>query len=340
MALSHLMKFYYLLKPFILRRVLIYVRSCIVLRKRQTCSAIWPILHAAASPPATWSGWPDGKQFALVLTHDVEAAAGITKCREVMKLEQYLGFRSSFNFVPGDYPVDHELRSLLKDNGFEVGVHGWTHDGSLYNTRDIFLQQARKINNCLKEWNVVGFRSPAMHHNLDWLRDLDIEYDLSTFDTDPFEPQTDGMGTIFPFPVVEDFCRKGYIEMPYTLPQDSTLFIIMREKTIDIWKHKLDWVAEHGGMALVNTHPDYMNFAKASPGFAEYSAEYYSELLDYIKTHYGDGYWHPLPREMARFWADNYGDQTRNMTLSGNCIEANTPESLKSSAADVQGDFY
>ena len=34
------------------------------------------------------------------------------------------------------------------------------------------------------------------------------------------------------------------------------LFILMREKNIDIWKQKLDWIAKHGGMALVNTHPD------------------------------------------------------------------------------------
>jgi len=288
----------------------------IALLQRQAFKNSWPIDEESGAAPENWKGWPDGKQFALVLTHDVEAATGVAKCRDVMTLEQNLGFRSSFNFVPGDYPVDHETRTLLNDNGFEVGLHGWTHDGSLYNTRDIFLQQARKINVCLKEWGVVGFRSPAMHHNLDWLRDLDIEYDMSTFDTDPFEPQPDGMGTIFRFAVKADGCRKGYIEMPYTLPQDSTLFVIMREKTIDIWKRKLDWVAEHGGMALVNTHPDYMNFTNAGSRLGEYPAEYYSELLEYIKMQYGTGYWHPLPREMARFWANNQADETRNMMLS------------------------
>ena len=38
------------------------------------------------------------------------------------------------------------------------------------------------------------------------------------------------------------------------------LFILMKEKNINIWKQKLDWIAEHGVMALMNTHPDYMNF--------------------------------------------------------------------------------
>ena len=38
-----------------------------------------------------------------------------------------------------------------------------------------------------------------MLRNLDWLHDLTIAWDSSTFDTDPFEPQADGAGTIFPF---------------------------------------------------------------------------------------------------------------------------------------------
>jgi hypothetical protein len=55
--------------------------------------------------PTGWPGWPGGKKFALVLTHDVEGAAGLAKCRQLMELEQSLGFRSSFNFIPeGELP--------------------------------------------------------------------------------------------------------------------------------------------------------------------------------------------------------------------------------------------
>ena len=39
----------------------------------------------------------------------------------------------------------------------------------------------------------------------------------------------------------------GYVELPYTLVQDSTLLLFLREKTIAIWKKKLDWVAENPG---------------------------------------------------------------------------------------------
>ena len=166
------------------------------------------------------------------------------------------------------------------------------------------MKRAARINHYLKEWNSVGFRSPAMHCNLDWLGNLDIEYDASTFDTDPFEPQPKGMGTIFPFWVPSNGTRKGYVELPYTMPQDSTLFIMMKEKGIELWKKKLDWIAEHGGMAMLTTHPDYTAFDGKST-FDTYPVEYYEQFLNYVKTKYEGQYWNVLSKEMARFWVKN-----------------------------------
>jgi hypothetical protein len=71
-------------------------------------------------PPSNWQGWPDGKKFAFVLTHDVESSAGLANCPSLAQLEIELGFRSSFNFVPeGSYRVPAELREELA-NGFEM----------------------------------------------------------------------------------------------------------------------------------------------------------------------------------------------------------------------------
>jgi hypothetical protein len=66
-----------------------------------------------------------------------------------------------------------------------------------------------------------------MLNNLGWLHDLNIAYDLSTFDSDPFEPQPDSRNTIFPFWISNG--NGGYAELPYTLPQDSTLFLLLQE---------------------------------------------------------------------------------------------------------------
>lgn len=233
-----------------------------------------------------------------------------------MELEAGLGFRSSFNFVPRRYDVSPGLRERLAESGFEVGVHGLYHDGKYYESRTVFRERAEKINGFLREWSAVGFRSPSMHHNLDWIHDLDIEYDASTFDTDPFEPQPDGVGTIFPFVVPGPGDRPGYVELPYTLPQDFTLFLLLRETTIALWMRKLAWIAQRGGMALVIAHPDYMRFG-GKPAFDEYPAEIYGRFLEHVRERYEGQYWHALPREISRFWRSRHGPPSEARTSPG-----------------------
>jgi len=261
-----LKKIFYILKPLIPRSFQIFLRRQLVRKQRKKFADVWPILNSSAEVPAGWQGWSDGKKFAVVLTHDVELQGGHDKCEELMNIEKELGFKSSFNFVPERYNVSPSLRKMIAENGFEVGVHGLNHDGKLFQNKKTFDERAEKINKYVKDWNVVGFRAPAMHHNLEWIHKLDIEYDLSTFDTDPFEPQSDGVGTIFPFWVPANGSGKGYWEMPYTLVQDFTLFILMNENN-DIWKRKVDWIVQNGGMVLVNVHPDYVNFSQNKKRF-------------------------------------------------------------------------
>ena len=309
---------YYRIKPFIPQSIRTAVRRGVASRLRESVADIWPIVPGSERPPQNWPGWPSGKRFALVLTHDVESAAGLAKCRELMKLEMDLGVRSSFNLIPeGGYQVPDQLREELTANGFEVGIHDLRHDGRLFASREGFNRNAEKINRYLREWGAGGFRSGFMLHNLDWLHELEVKYDASTFDTDPFEPQPEGRHTIFPFWVpappatdhrsgINDHASSsGYVELPYTLPQDSTLFLLLGEKTASIWKHKLDWIAEHGGMALFITHPDYMTFSdRPSRKAGQYPVELYKSLLEHICCKYAGEYWQALPKEMAAFIAD------------------------------------
>jgi hypothetical protein len=297
-----LREMYYLIKPFLPRRTQLYLRRKVALRKRASHSTVWPIDERAKRLPEGWSGWPDGRRFALLVTHDVESQKGQDRCEMLAGLDESHGLRSSFNFIAKAYDVSPELKHSLLQKGFEVGVHGLYHDGNLFRSRKKFRNQASEINYYLQKWGSVGFRTPCMYHNLEWISDLHIDYDSSTFDTDPFEPQPDGVGTIFPFWVRNSSASRGYVELPYTLPQDFTLFILMKERSIDIWKKKLDWIVENGGMALSITHPDYMNWKNDKCETDEYPIEFYEEFLDYIKSKYAGHYWNPLPREMARFW--------------------------------------
>ncbi len=294
-----LLKAYYTLKPLIPRRMQIMARRAWVLRKRRDHAHVWPIDPGAGTPPDGWAGWPQRKRFALVLTHDVESAQGLEKCIGLADVEERLGFRSSFNFVAEKYAVPGELRRHLAGKGFEVGIHGLYHDGKYFDSKEVFLERAVRINRYLEEWGVVGFRTPSMLHNLEWMHALNIRYDASTFDTDPFEPQSDGIGTIFPFFLPSPRKDGGYVELPYTLPQDFTLYVLMREKGIGIWKRKLDWIAEKGGMALLNTHPDYLRMGAADRGRERYPIDYYVEFLRYVSDRYASEYWHVLPAELA-----------------------------------------
>ena len=121
------------------------VRRRIAARTRENISGVWPIMPGSERPPEGWPGWPDGKKFSLVLTHDVEGRSGLEKVRRLADLEREMGFRSSFNFIPeGSYKAPAELREELVRDGFEVAVHDLNHDGRLYRSRREFTAQGKE----------------------------------------------------------------------------------------------------------------------------------------------------------------------------------------------------
>jgi glycosyltransferase involved in cell wall biosynthesis len=302
---------YYFFKPILPWRVRLAFRRWRAKRRRRAFADVWPIDPKAARTPPGWPGWPDGKRFALVLSHDIEGSKGVSRVEQLMNLELKHGFHSCFNFVPaGGYRIPDATREILERAGFEVGVHGLEHDGKLYSSKAKFAAKVPRIKEYLRRWHCAGFRSPLMQHKLDWLHALDLEYDASTFDTDPFEPQSDGTGTIFPF-WVPGPNGGGYVELPYTLIQDFNLFKVLRERDINIWKSKVDWIVEHGGMVLVNTHPDYMCF-DGRENQDEYPVSFYDELLRYVRDKYEGSYWSALPREVARYYRERIPLPLRN----------------------------
>lgn len=230
--------------------------------------------------------WPHGRRTALVLTHDIETAMGQENVRHVMDLEESLGFRSSFNFVPERYPLDLDLIQELESRGFEVGIHGLKHDGKLFFTKAQFDRRSAQINAYLGSLGAVGFRAPFTHRHPQWLQELDIEYDMSFFDTDPYEPIPGGTMSIWPF------LMGKFVELPYTLVQDHTLVYLLGEKTARVWRDKARFIRKNFGMMLLNAHPDYLLKSEAW--------DIYSEFLRFVAEI--DDVWHALPREVAAWW--------------------------------------
>jgi peptidoglycan/xylan/chitin deacetylase (PgdA/CDA1 family) len=301
--LSFALKMYYPLKPVLPRR---FTRG---LRRLQRSAAAgdsplgWPVESRYAQ--FLWAAiggllagtkrqsvpfihfWPSGHRFAFVLTHDVETAEGQAHVQALADLEMDYGFRSSFNFVPERYRLDHELIDALRAHGFEVGVHGLKHDGKLFSSRAEFMRSAARINQYLKDLDAVGFRAPFTHRQPEWMQALDIEYDLSFFDTDPYEPVPGGTMSIWPFEIGR------FVELPYTLVQDYTLTAVLGEMTPRIWIEKVDFIETYWGLALVNSHPDYLR----DPA----NWRLYEQFLQSMRRRAGP-YWHALPREVARWW--------------------------------------
>ena len=232
--------------------------------------------------------WPDGHQMAVVLTHDIDSKDGMALAEQVAALEESFGFRSAWNIVPYDYKVDRGVLAELKTRGHEIGVHGYNHDGRLFESREMFESRTTPINCAIAEFGSVGFRAPMVHRNLEWSQALDIDYDASCFDVDPFQAMPGGVGGPWPF-----FAGK-FVELPYTLPQDHTLLVSLGETTPRIWLDKLAYLRSLAGMAMMITHPDYL----CTPS----SIDIYRQFLEHLAAQ--SGCWHALPHQVASWWRD------------------------------------
>ena len=307
--LSRPKRLYYELRPFLPGRVRPLLRLFMRGRQQDAFPLGWPVedryvcfvyevlagIQRCLATVRPVPFWPSEASFAFVITHDVEAAVGQSHVRALAAVDERYGFRSSFNFVPELYQVDHALLAELRQRGFEIGVHGLKHDGKLFSTQAEFERRAAAINRYLKEWDAVGFRAPFTHRNPEWMQSLEIEYDLSFFDTDPYETISGGTMSIWPF-----FCGR-FVELPYTLVQDHALFESAGQATAQLWLEKVDFIARWGGMALLNAHPDHL---RQPERLAVYES-FLQQMAERIRrSQAGDSptCWHALPRDIARWW--------------------------------------
>jgi hypothetical protein len=144
-----------------------------------------------------------------------------------------------------------------------------------------------------EHWGSVGFRSPAMHRHFEWMPLLGFDYDSSCPDTDPFEPQAGGCCTWLPF------FNEGLVELPLTLMQDHTLFVILRQHDEAAWVEKAEFLRERGGLALIDTHPDYL--------VDERMLRAYGRFLDHYA--HDASAWKALPRDVSSWWRRRAGSR-------------------------------
>jgi hypothetical protein len=291
---------YYRLRPVLPRPVQIAARQVFSHLQARSRFPRWPIessLHdfyawlldvvaeRAQVPVPFIAPWPEGYSWALVLTHDVETQQGVENMPPVRELETSYGYRSAWNFVPKRYEVPGSLLEELVSSGSEVGVHGLYHDG-----RDLVPSQLDRRRPVIREyadrWHAQGFRSPATLRDSAVMPTLGFDYDSSYPDTDPYEPQPGGCCTWLPF------LNDGMVELPITMPQDHTLFVILESADGQVWFEKADFLRSQGGLALLDTHPDYLLEGDR--------LDAYRSLLE--RYHRDETAWRALPADVAAWW--------------------------------------
>lgn len=239
--------------------------------------------------PFIWF-WPEAAPNCLIMTHDVETAAGRDFTPTLMALDASYGIKASYQVVPEErYTVPDEYVRQIRAGGCEFNVHDLSHDGRLYQEKKMFLQRARKINDHVKKFKARGFRAGVMYRNLDWYGAYEFSYDMSVPSVAHLEPQRGGCCTVMPYFV------GNILELPLTTTQDYSLFYILNDRSIDLWKTQLELIRQKNGLMSFIAHPDYLIGSR--------NRKVYETLLAYLQQIVArEKIWAALPGDVDRWW--------------------------------------
>ena len=274
--------------------------------------------------PFVWF-WPKDAESCVVMTHDVEGQKGYDFCRELMDIDDAHHVRSSFQFVPeGAYKISAALIEELRGRGFEVNIQDLNHDGYLLADRGEFLRRVQKINQYGRIYGARGFRAAVLYRNLNWYDSLDFAYDMSVPNVAHLDPQRGGCCTVMPY-FVDDL-----LEMPLTTTQDYTLFHLLGDYSLGLWKSQVASIRARHGLVMFLAHPDYI--------FDHDAMAIYRALLAWLRELAAlEPIWFALPSEVNQWWRArskmhvlNYGGEWR--------IEGPESERATLAFAKVSGD--
>ena len=128
-----------------------------------------------------------------------------------------------------------------------------------------------------------------LYRNQEWYDALDFSYDTSVPNVAHLDPQRGGCCTVMPY-----FVGK-LVELPVTVTQDYSLFHILNDYSINLWKQQIELILESHGLINVIIHPDYSVSSRERTVF--------EALLSHLaKLRDERGVWTALPKDIARWW--------------------------------------
>ena len=247
--------------------------------------------HRVNQIPFVWF-WPDGYSSCAIITHDVETSSGLDFCATLMDIDDSFGIKASFQIVPeGRYAVSQDILGTIRDRGFEVNLHDLNHDGRLFWDENEFRHRASRINQYAERYGTKGFRSAVLYRNLNWYDAFAFSYDMSVPNVGHLDPQRGGCCTVMPYFIGD------VLELPLTTTQDYSLYYILEDYSIELWKRQISLIMEKCGLISFNIHPDYVIGRRAR--------NLYTALLRHLAQFRSDAkIWFALPGDVDTWWRE------------------------------------
>ena len=85
-----------------------------------------------------------------------------------------------------------------------------------------------------------------------WYDALKFEFDMSVPNAAHLDPQRGGCCTVMPYFLDE------ILEIPVTAVQDYTLFNVLHDYSINLWKEQMEMIMQRNGCMSFIVHPDYV----------------------------------------------------------------------------------
>jgi hypothetical protein len=239
--------------------------------------------------PFVWF-WPQGVRGCVLMTHDVETAAGRDFCTELLDLDDGFGVKASYQIVPEKrYAVSTDFLDAIRGRGCEIAVQDLNHDGRLFDNQQEFLRRVALIHRYAAEYGARGFRAAVLYRKPEWFGALKFSFDMSMPNVAHLDPQRGGCCTVMPYFIGD------VLELPLTTLQDYMLFHLLNERSIDLWKTQVKLILAKNGLASFIIHPDYI--------VERDTRSVYESLLKWLRDlREQESLWFALPSEIDSWW--------------------------------------
>jgi hypothetical protein len=129
----------------------------------------------------------------------------------------------------------------------------------------------------------------VLYRKPEWFDALDFSYDMSIPNVAHLDPQRGGCCTVMPYFIGD------ILELPVTTTQDYTIFHLLNQRSIDLWKTQTDLILGKNGLVSFIVHPDYV--LEPEPKAV------YVKLLEYLRSvQERENVWFALPSDIDRWW--------------------------------------